>query len=298
MRKTKRFTPSLFEKYRNLERGTGTFENYIPFHRVGRSDPSSFGRSHLQLWNGRHREFLSDGEWVAFLFAIMLPDIVDIREQFPLQFEISHHELLDYQVSASQDLYAGTDKISKFLKIKHPRVNGNGTSAPWPMTTDLLLTIKNANGALHLLAVSCKPKGFELKKRARQLLDIERIYWQERGVEWLLITPELYDFKVALTLRNCVSWALGKTVEESLLIKATEDICKLNGRPLSFVLQNLSLELSSMDLAQRVFWQSVTSGLIPLELRRSWRPHVPIEILSKCDFWQLNPIASRRTAWI
>jgi hypothetical protein len=304
MKKTKRFTPDLFDRYEELGRGTGTFEDYIAFHKVSRNDPSSIGRSHLDRWcaNGheceRAHDLLSDGEKVAFLFAIMLPNIVDIREQFHLQFQYSHHELLEYNIYGSENFFEGTDQISKKLKIKHPRVNGNGRSAPWPMTTDLLLTLKNDIGQLYLLAISCKPKNFVLKGRSKLLLEIERHYWKTRGVDWLLITPDIYDYSVGLTLRSAFPWSLGESIEKSLLVQASEQIIQQNGIPLTLILQKLSISFNNMELAQRVFWQCVMSGLVPIDLRRGWRPHVPIQILSKNDFSLLNPISSRRTTWI
>ncbi len=95
MRKTKRFTPDLFDRYKELGRGTGTFEHYMPFHRVGRSDPSSRGRSHLERWRGRAHELLSDGELVTFLFATMLPNIVDIHKDASIAFERFYESLKD-----------------------------------------------------------------------------------------------------------------------------------------------------------------------------------------------------------
>lgn len=71
MRTTKRFTPHVLDRFRKLGRGTGTYQNYIPWQRVGRSDPSSMGRSHLQMWNGRQRELLSDQEWVGVFFPFL-----------------------------------------------------------------------------------------------------------------------------------------------------------------------------------------------------------------------------------
>jgi len=298
MRKIKRFSPDLFERYEKLERGTGIYEDYIPFHRVGRSDPSSHGRSHLERWHGRAHELLSDGELVAFLFATMLPNIIDIREQFPLQFQYSQHELLDYDAYGSEDLFGGTEQISQTLRIKHPKVNGNGRSARWPMTTDLLLTLKNDDGQLYLLAVSCKPKNFVFKDRNKQLFKIEHDYWKVRGVDWLLITPDLYDYRVGLTLRNAAPWLLGEPVEKSLLANAAELIYQHNGTPLSLILRELNLLLKDMNLAQRVFWLCVMSGHLTIDLRRGWRPHIPIEIISKSDFSSLNPILSRRSKWI
>ncbi|OIQ70829.1 hypothetical protein GALL_475540 [mine drainage metagenome] len=36
---------------------------------------------------------------------------------------------------------------------------------------------------------------------------------------------------------------------------------------------------------------------LPLELRRGWRPHLPVTLLEMDDYFRLNPIISRRSAW-
>lgn len=298
MRKTKRFTPSLLDRYISQGRGTGTYADYIPFHRVGRSDPSSRGRSHLGLWQGRHLEFLSDGERVAFLFASMLPNLLDVREQFPLQYEFANHELRDYTVHGPCDKYPGTEAICKHLGYKHPKLNGNGRSAAWTMTTDLLLTLKDGKGLLYLLAISCKPKGGVRQKRAENLLEIERQYWKERHVEWLLITPELYDNSLALMLRGVFCWSLGVRVEENILARTHHYFINSPDKSITALVKILSEAYKNTDLAQRALWQAIWFGHIPVDLRRSWRPHIPLQVISQKSFWELNPIASRRTAWI
>ncbi len=63
MRTEKRFTPKVLERFRREGRGTGTYSDYTPWHRVSRGDPSSKGRSHLIVWMDRQRELLSDQEW-------------------------------------------------------------------------------------------------------------------------------------------------------------------------------------------------------------------------------------------
>ena len=299
MRKTKRFTPKLFKKYENLGRGTGTFEKYIPFHRVGRSDPSSRGRSHLELWRNRHRELLSDGELVAFLFSTMLPNVIDIREQFPLNYDSGIHELNDYNVSISKDYFRGTQEICNELGYRHPSVNGNGKgdSAPWPMTTDLLLTIKDQTNQFYLLAISCKDKNFKLQNRDRILQEIERQYWLDRGVNWLLITPNIYAQSTALTLRRNLVWGLAEPVTTDILDYVALAINHNIGTSFTNIINHLSLKLNNYELSQRAFWQSVWTGIVPMDLRRGWRPHLPIDLLTPNEFWLLNPIASGRTAW-
>lgn len=297
MRKTKRFTPNLIEKYHKLGRGTGTFEEYVPFHRVGRSDPSSIGISHLTNWNNRQRELLSEGENDSLLFALMLPNLIDIREQIPLSYESSFHELKDYTTHTSNEYFPGTEQICNELGIKHPRINGNERSIPWTMTTDILLTLIHPNNKHYLLAISRKPQYFNLEGRKKKLLEIEKLYWEKRGVKWLLITPQIYEHSVALTLRRSYQCVINSKLDIDELLKYKQILIELSGNPLFLVLNTLKDSLGDMNLAQRVFWQNVWSGNVPMDLRRGWRPHDPYEIISSQEFWKLNPILSGRSAW-
>ena len=115
MRITKRFTPTVLARFFKLGRGSGTFKNYIPWHRVGRGDPSSSGRSHLQMWNGRQRELLSDGEWVGLFFTISMKNLIDLTEQFPLSLDGDTHEISAYRADTSPSTYPGTLEIAKRL---------------------------------------------------------------------------------------------------------------------------------------------------------------------------------------
>lgn len=93
-------------------------------------------------------------------------------------------------------------------------------------------------------------------------------------------------------------WALDCSVCEADLEKATTLATELQGRSLTYVLEALNSILGSIDNAKRAFWQAVWCGKIPLDLRRGWRPHQPIILLTEEDFVSLNPIASRRSSWI
>ena len=165
MRTTKRFSPTVLARFVRLGRGTGTYENYIPWHRVSRSDPSSCGRSHLQMWQGRQRELLSDGEWVGLFFAITLKNLLDLKEQFPLSLESIQHELSAHRADVSPTLYPGTVEIANRLGYKHPKTNEKGNSAQWIMTTDLLLVLQTPTKNLELLAISFKPDA-DLKSKS------------------------------------------------------------------------------------------------------------------------------------
>jgi hypothetical protein len=166
------------------------------------------------------------------------------------------------------------------------------------MTTDLLVTFVTTTGERRLLAIACKCGSPLDDRRTKELLMIERHYWVARGVEWLLVTPDLYEEPVELTLRNRMPWALGAPVSEADMNTATVVAQQFEGRPLSSVLTCVESNLGGdLDLAQRAFWQAVWSSKLPLDLRCGWRPHMPTTMLSAAAFRSLNPIASRRSAW-
>lgn len=297
MRTQKRFTPALLERFTRIGRGTGTYQDYIPWHRVGRGDPSSRGRSHLMMWRERQRELLSDGEWVGLLFSTMMSNLEDVREQHKLLPEGGPHELAMYDVRNGGRDYPGTLAIAKHLGFKHPRVNGDGTSDDWKMTTDQVLVLRLPSGQLELLAVAYKPNDSKLTTRNRQLLAIEKAYWDARGVTWILITPELFAEAVGLTLRRAVPWGLGTAVSTSDIAVAVHAVDQTLGHTFTYTLDSITTVLGDKDLAQRAFWQAVWTGAIPMDLRTGWRPHLPIRLLSPDEFAALNPVLSRRTSW-
>jgi hypothetical protein len=252
------------------------------------------------MWRNRLRELLSDGELDKQLFASMLVGVGldDVLEQFPLGDEDSQHILLRYglQRDISLDKFPGTIGLAKRLGIKHPKVREGGVTELWKPTTDFLLIFKSPSGSRHALSVAVKPKG-SLIKRQKQLLSLEREYWVVRGVPWLLITPDLYDLRVALTLRRIAPWALGKTTTLEQREYAVHIARNAMGHTLTTVLDRIASCLGCMELAQRALWQSVWHGDLPIDLRRGWRPS-PLKFISAEEFWAFNPIASRRSAWI
>lgn len=165
------------------------------------------------------------------------------------------------------------------------------------MTTDQVLLLQHTDGHLELLAVSCKPNHEALTKRDRQLLSIEAAYWAARSVQWILITPDLFEESVGVTLRRTAPWGLGAPVSPAAIRAAVITTEQLLGHSLNFTLDALTIQLGDVDLAQRAFWQAVWYGSLPIDLRRGWRPHLPIQLLDPAGFIALNPVASRRSSW-
>lgn len=297
MRTQKRFTAKLLERYLREGRGTGTFQDYVPWHRVSRSDPSSLGRSHLMVYRKRQLELLSDGEWTGSHFVTMLPNISDLTEQRKLALDDGPHELAAYDVRYAGLTVPGTLSIARQLGIRHPILPGDKLKSSWVMTTDQVLLSRSPDGKLELLAISYKPRRRALTKRDLQKFTIERAYWGARSCECLLITPDLYEKSVALTLRRVAPWGLGSPVTSDEITAATEVVLRTLGHSYTYTWQALTKVLGSDETAQRAIWQAVWAGALPIDLRRGWRPHLPIDLLNKEDFIALNPVASRRSSW-
>jgi hypothetical protein len=102
-------------------RGQGEGKDYTPYINI--HDFSSHGLVHRVkgLTTGRLHHLFSNGEYAAFMEFDWEKNIVDIREQYPLdRFE--------------------TFEIANKKKIKHPRCNDGSPSV---LTTDFLLTVED-----------------------------------------------------------------------------------------------------------------------------------------------------------
>jgi len=299
MRKGQRFTPAKLAKWHSTGRGTGTGADYQPWHQVTRDDPSSRGRSHLLNWRfGRLHHLLSDLELVMFAFASMLPGLVDLREQFPLSHNEHPRELATYDARVSGEA-PGTQQIAEDLGYRHPLTRVGKDSSPWMMTTDVVLTLRSPTGQTELLAVSAKYCEDLTAKRTRQLLQIEREYWQRQGVSWLLLTPDLYTKAVGTAIRIGMPFTVGQPDVPPVLLNGCSALAShLEGRIWPHCCELISRHFAvDAHIAQCVLWQSIWSGQLPGNLTRMVRMAEPLELLSATDFWQQNPIASRRTAW-
>lgn len=296
MRTTKRFTPAVLDLFRRQGRGIGTYTNYVPWHRVGRSDPSSRGRSHLTKSGGRYKELLSDGELTALLFAIMtMSSGDDIREQLPLSTEPDDHELMSYDLREPSESLPGTLAVARDLGLKHPITRDRDESENWVMSTDLVITYRDKAECPSLLAVSVKPSS-QLTKRTKQLIQIEHAYWAARDAEFLLITPDEYDRSVQDLLFRTKPWALATAVPESQLLLAASVIVDNPGVSYTKIINTLSSQVGDDELGKQALWQAIWFGHCPIDLTRGWRPHLPLRLISMKEFIALNPVASRRSA--
>jgi len=295
MRTTKRFTRQVLERFERTGRGTGTSNDYLPWHQVGRGDPASSGRSHWHIWKGRQLHLLSDVERVGVFFFRMLPTLSELLEQYLLSFDVASHPLIPYGVGDPTQRYSGTERIAHQLGIRHPRLKGKDGTTSWKMTSDLV-GIDTTNLKAPRIVVASIKHTDELSKRAIQLLYIEKVFWETRGATWLLVTPSLYDAQVKKNLEQSVCWTNeNASVHERLVaINLTYQNTHL---PCHKLILLIARHLGSVDLAQRSLWQAIWSGQLPVDLARPIRPGLQLKLISAEAFRQLNPVACCRSAW-
>lgn len=159
-------------------RGIGRGSNYTPW--LTTADVPSIGRSHRAFCSKTDRvhHLLSDNEYASFLRYYYEDDVVDIREQFPLD-------------------RIETILIAEVLGVRHPVDRVSRT--PLVMTTDLLITRKVPCG-LREYAYAVKEDEDLEKPRTIEKLEIERIYWATRGVAWKIQRRSELKTNAALNL--------------------------------------------------------------------------------------------------
>lgn len=140
--------------------GKGQLSNYRPWIRV--ESVSSLGRSR-RVWSsktGRTHHLLSDVEHNLFLALEWQHDIVDIREQYPLDRAL-------------------TQDIARCLNIRHPYYPT--THVPTVMTVDFLVT-KVRCGTQEVIAFNAKRDEEAEDEKSINKLEIQRDYFSQLDI--------------------------------------------------------------------------------------------------------------------
>ena len=145
-------------------RGTGHGRDYIPSlntNEIPSAKENNFKKrvSGIKAL-GRDMQLASNTEHKIFRPFDLAKNVIEIREQFPLDRSI-------------------TLAIAEKLKIKHPSELVYNTNEPFAvgMTTDLLITMIDENGRKFDIAVSVKPAHKLCDKRVFEKQKIEFTYW-------------------------------------------------------------------------------------------------------------------------
>jgi len=156
-------------------RGQGLKKDYQPFIYVHEMSSSGESVRVKSSTVGRIHHLLSGIELTAFLAFDHCARTVDIREQFPISIEDS----LD---------------VCRQLGIRHPQMHGNLKV----VTTDLLIDFEDNSQ----LAISVKSSSQFSHIRTTDKLQIEKAYWEGRGIKWHLFT----ELDGSDALRENLNW--------------------------------------------------------------------------------------------
>jgi hypothetical protein len=203
-------------------RGRGNFENYIPW--VKTHEFSSKGRATRVRGVKIPRIFhlQSDNMYRAFL-TFEYSSVLDIRESYPL---LDVMEVIDYK----DDL-----RFDKFLDKQ--------TGDPFVITTSFLLTVKEPDGSEKYVARTVKNNSELTRKITWEKLEIERRYWESKGISWKIIT----DKQLPRQLAKNIEW-----VRETLL-EGSEGELKKETFSLSILKYLLENEEHSLKELLKVF---------------------------------------------
>lgn len=191
------------QKRRSKEgRGIGTGAAYTPYLLI--HDVPSIGlASRVWGWKAnRVHHFLSRLELKFFYTLEWRTDVMDIREQFPLNLD-------------------ETLAIADQLGVRHPR--DPKTKDYVVMTSDFVITVRKGFVSEEQIRTVKYKKDLE-NARVKEKLEIERIYWQIiRELSWEIVTEEHIDANVA----GNVEWVHGHRDVACLVPLTAEDITRV-----------------------------------------------------------------------
>jgi hypothetical protein len=149
-------------------RGQGKGENYKPWIIIQDFPSSGLATRGIGWKTNRIHHFLSKLELDYFYVLEWNSSVVDIQEQFPLNREDTMH-------------------VANAKGIKHP--TDPKTQIPIVMTTDFLITVNNSDG-IKQIARTIKPSKELENERTIEKFEIERTYWETRGIDWGIVTEK------------------------------------------------------------------------------------------------------------
>jgi len=205
---------TIYNRYLREGRGQGVGIGYNPWIHV--QDFPSLGMvSRVSgTTTGRVHHLMSNLELSLFYLLDWSDDITDIREQYPLE-DLTH-----------------AIEIAEKAQIRYPYDAKSGF--PYVLTSDFFLETRN--GAM---VISVKPSLELGKPRVREKLEIERRYWNARGVQWNIMTEKEINRKKA----NSIEWlAQAKDLSAFGLSEAKQTAC------LDYFLQSFYANHSSLSV--------------------------------------------------
>lgn len=204
------------KRYIDEGRGQGIGADYKPWTNI--YEFSSKGRA-TRTYSPKTNRVLqlhSDNQYRAFLTFEFNPSVTDIRESYPL---LDLLEVIDNQKDLRLDKFV--DKVTK---------------EPFVLTTNFLLTVTQKDGSEKHIARTVKNRSELKRKITFEKLEIERRYWQQKNIDWKVIT----DKELPRQAAKNIEW-----VRETLF-----DSEHVNKDEMSLILYKFLIENEELPLRQ------------------------------------------------
>lgn len=221
------WTEDKIERYVKEGRGQGQRESYKPWLTI--QDFPSQGRvTRSPGWKTRRlHEFMSDHEIRYFFLLDWADDVIDIREQFPLD-------------------RGKTECIAERKNIQHPM--DTKTKVLIPLTTDFLITVKRDERIFNIARTVKEAAALE-DERVIEKFEIEREYWQQLNIDWKIVT----NLDISKTFASNIAWIYSAYWLEKLDDLNVQDLLELlpilperisqgGGQTIQALLKNLDQE--------------------------------------------------------
>jgi hypothetical protein len=182
MAKRKRQTnQEVIEKRLKEGRGQGRGADYKPWLLI-QDVPSQGLATRIKGWKTKRvHHFLSNLELSYFYVLEWSPVVFDIREQYPLL--------------PLEETFA----IAEQCGIRHP--TDPKTKEPIVMTTDFFITLPRSIEVIEQARTLKTAKDLQ-SERTLEKLEIERRYWQNRDIDWGIVTEQ----EIPQALAKNVDW--------------------------------------------------------------------------------------------
>jgi hypothetical protein len=166
MKRRSHWTEDKIQRFIKEGRGSGEGQNYKPWLTI-QDVPSEGVTERKWGWKTKRiHHFLSQLECQVFYAFEWSDCVIDIKEQYPLNRN-------------------STVEIAEKLNIKHPKYPNSDVTTV--LTTDFVIKVADKQGYKTYARTVKMSKDLE-KRRTIEKLEIERVYWENRGIDWGIIT--------------------------------------------------------------------------------------------------------------
>lgn len=207
---------------------------------------------------------MSQGEKHLYITKLFEPNVVEIKEQYPLD-------------------YVRTQEIADAHGVIHPRKHETGELTV--VTTDLLITYSDEHGSQYRIAYTFKYSiDKRSEKRTNQKFNIEEAYWKLFGVRHEKVLRDNVSKNEANNLINFIheyDESISPDTLREFSLAVINDVIKKPHYSLREALSAVALQLKiSLPTCTSLFANAILKKILAVDLKQEIGFHKPIALCS------------------